>query len=141
MSIPLICLLLFAAHTLLVVVVGIGTPRVSRVLSGAARPGDFPADTPHGGERYRRTMRAHANCVENLPVFASVVLTGAVAGASSGTLDVLAMVYLGARVCQTIAHVASGRGLVVNIRFTFFLVQIVCVVWMGILVALHLTRG
>ncbi len=137
MSVPLMCLLVFAAQTLAIVVFGIGAPRVTQVLLGKARPNAFPGDTPHGGELYRRTMRAHANCVENLPVFGAVVLVGAVSGLASPTFDVLAMVYAGARMLQSAAHIASGRSLVVNVRFTFFLAQVVCVTWMGILVALH----
>lgn len=135
MSIPLLALLGFAAWTLLIVIVGVGGPRVSAVLAGKAKANAFPADQPHGSERYRRTMRAHANCVENLPIFGAVVLTAAVAGVASPLIDLLAMVYLGARVLQTLAHVSSGRPLVVNVRFAFFLAQVVCVVWMGALVA------
>jgi len=121
---PLWCLLGFAMWTLAVVVVGIGTPRVSMVLAGKARPNEFRADVPHGSDLYRRTMRAHANCVENLPIFGAIVLTAAVAGADTLRMDRLAVAVLLARIAQTITHVSSGRSLVVNVRFGFFLVQI-----------------
>jgi uncharacterized MAPEG superfamily protein len=84
---------------------------------------------------YQRLIRAHMNCVENLPVFGAVVLVAAVSGLSNRTFDTLAEVYLGARVCQSIAHISSGRSLAVNVRFTFFLVQLVCVLWMMALTA------
>lgn len=137
MTIPLYALLAFACWTLLVVLLGLGIPRVGSVLMGKAKPSDFPADTPHGGERYRRTMRAHANCVENLPAFAAVVLTGEVAGVHSSTLDTLAIVYMAARVCQTITHIASGRNRAINIRFGFFVTQLGCVLTMVVLILLR----
>lgn len=126
MTTPLLCLTGFAMWTVLLVVVGIGPYRVGNVLMGKARPGSFPAAVPHGPDWYQRLMRAHANCVENLPVFASLVLVGHVTELREGAFAVLCQVALGARVCQTVAHVSSGRGLVINVRFTFFLTQVAC---------------
>ena len=138
MTTPLLCLVFFAVWTLALVGFGIGAFRVSSVLRGRAKPNAFPADKPHPGPGwYHRCIRAHANCVENLPVFASVVLTAAVSGAASSTLDTLAVVYVAARVGQSVAHVASGRSLVINVRFTFFLVQLVVVAWMMALLVQH----
>ncbi len=107
-----------------VLTAGIAPYRVGSVLAGKARPNSFPADQPHGPEWYRRLLRAHVNCVENLPLFGAVVLVGHVASVRDGTFDTLALVYLGCRVGQTIAHVSSGRSLVVNVRFAFFLAQL-----------------
>ncbi|MCY1005482.1 MAPEG family protein [Nannocystis pusilla] len=135
MHTPLLCLLGFGAWTLLVAVLGIVTPRVLAVAMGTAPEGGFPADVPHGSDRYRRTMRAHLNCVENLPLFAAVVLTGAVVHAGSPRMDTLAIAYLAARVAQTVIHIASGSAAAVKLRFTAFAVQAVCLVWMGVLVA------
>lgn len=135
MTLPLYCLLFFAAWTLSIVVFGLGIPRLVKVMKREAGPGDFPADVPHGSEFNRRVMRAHANCIENLPVFAAVVLVGHVAGTSSPTFDQLAIVYVLARVLQTSAHVASGRGRVIRVRFACFLVQLVAVIAMGVMVA------
>jgi uncharacterized MAPEG superfamily protein len=104
--------------------------RVVEILGGRARPSEFPSGTPHGGDRYWRMNRAHMNCLENLPLFTAVVLTGAVIGADSPTLDKLATVYLAARVAQSTVHVASGADLAVNVRFAFFATQLVCLVWM-----------
>ena len=70
---PLFCLLGFVLWTAVIAFVGIVVPRVASVLAGTAPPEGWPADVPHGSERYRRTMRAHLNCVENLPLFASVL--------------------------------------------------------------------
>ncbi len=135
MSTALWCLLGFAAWTWSLVVFGIGTIRVFKVLKGQEKPNAFPSDKPHGSEAYRRLLRAHANCVENLPVFGAVVIIGALTNLQSDLFHTLAIVTLAARIGQSIAHLSSGRSLIVNVRFTFFLVQIAAVSWMGLLVA------
>ncbi len=130
MTTSLYCLLGFAAWTLLLVTVGIGPYRVGSVVLKKAHPGSFPAAVPHGPGWYQRLMRAHANAAENLPVFGAVVLIGAASGMADPTFDTLAQVVLGARVCQSIAHISSGRGMVINVRFTFFLTQVIAMLWM-----------
>ena len=54
---PLTFLLLFAAWTL-VLVLAIAGARGARVLGGKARPEDFTAGVPHGGDRYWRLNRS-----------------------------------------------------------------------------------
>ena len=127
MTIPLWCLLGFVAWTL-VLLLGVGFTRVGAVLRGEKRANEFPSGVPHGGDAYWRLNRAHMNCVENLPLFASVVLVATVAGVKVALLDTLARVYLAARVGQSVTHVSSGSVMAVNVRFTFFLVQIGCLV-------------
>jgi len=126
-------LLGFVVWTLLVVVVGIGGPRVSAVLAHRAAPKSFTPDVPHGSERYRRTMRAHANCVENLPIFAALVLLARVTSLESAVFEALAVAVLPARVAQTAVHVASGSNLAVLVRFWFFSVQLVCFAAMAVM--------
>jgi uncharacterized MAPEG superfamily protein len=137
MTTPLYALLWFTVWTVGIATVGIGAWRVGNVLMGKARPNAFPADTPHGPEWYRRVIRAHLNCVENLPVFAALVLIGHVSGVTDGTFATLAQVVAAARVGQTLAHIASGRSLVVNIRFTFFLTQLICFFSMAVILLRH----
>ena len=127
MTTPLWCLLGFVAWTL-VLLLGVGFSRVGAVLSGEKKANEFPSGVPHGGDAYWRLNRAHMNCVENLPLFASVVLVATVAGVRAPMLDTLARVYLGARIGQSVTHVSSGGVMAVNVRFTFFLVQIGCLV-------------
>ena len=81
-----------------------------------------------GGDAYWRLNRAHMNCLENLPMFATVVLVATVVGIRTGTLDTLAQTYLVARIGQSLAHVSSGSVLAVNVRFTFFLIQVGCLI-------------
>ena len=135
MTTPLWCVLFFAAWTLSLVALGVGPWRVLQVLLHRARPNGFASGSPHGPDWYQRLNRAHANCVENLPVFGAVVLLGHVTGLTSGLFATLAQVYVAARVGQTLAHLSSGRSLVVNVRFTFFVVQVTVVGWMMVLIA------
>ena len=51
----------------------------------------------------RRLMRAHANAVENLVVYAALVLTANAAGISNGAIATAAMVYFWARVIHALA--------------------------------------
>jgi hypothetical protein len=53
-----------------------------------------------------------------------------VIGRVDPTFDTLAQVYLLARLGQTVVHLSSGRSMVVNVRFAFFLTQMVCAGWM-----------
>ena len=71
------------------------------------------------------------NCVENLPLFAAVVLTGHVSGLTTGAFATLSQVYIVARVAQSIIHVASGTAMAVNLRFTCFVVQVGCLLSMA----------
>jgi uncharacterized MAPEG superfamily protein len=141
MTIPLLCLLGFVVWTALLVLVGIAVPRITATLRGKAPPTGFLADVPHGSERYRRTMRAHINCVENLPMFAAVVLTGAVVHAGSPLMDTLALTYMAARVAHTLIHVASGAFPTLVIRLLFFATQMVVLMWMVLLVYRTIAAG
>ena len=125
MTTPLWCLAAFVAWTILLMA-GIAVARVGAVLRGEKQANEFPSGVPHGGDAYWRLNRAHLNCTENLPLFGSVVLIAAAAGIASPMLDTAARLYLGARVGQSLAHVSSGSALAVNVRFTFFLVQVGC---------------
>lgn len=137
MTIPVWVLLGFAAWTILHLLTTVGVYRWSRILSGRTEIREFRADKIEGEDWYRRAMRAHANCVENLPVYGAVVVAIVVTGAASQTLDGLAMVLLAARMCQTLVHVAFREtNLLVAVRFSFFLIQLVCMLWMGLIVVL-----
>ena len=79
---------------------------------------------------------AHMNCVENLPVFAAIVLCTTAVGAGSRLLDLLAGAILGARICQTTVHLAfAPSDLAASVRFAFFFVQAICMFSMAVAVA------
>jgi uncharacterized MAPEG superfamily protein len=137
-SIPVWVLLGFAAWTILVLLVTIGWYRWSRILTGRAAIKDFQADQPQGSEWYRRAIRAHANCLENLPIYTAVVVAIVATGTHSQALDQLAVVMLIARVCQTVVHVAfPPTNIATSVRFMFFAAQLICMISMGVIVAVQ----
>lgn len=135
MSIPVWVLLGFAAWTLLALLGTVGWYRWSRILTGRAEIKDFRADEPQGSDWYRRAMRAHANCLENLPLYTALVVAIIATGSRSVALDWLAIVMLAARVCQTTIHIAfTPTNFATTLRFIFFSVQLICMVAMGLIV-------
>jgi len=138
MSIPVWVLLAFAVWTMLVLMLTVGIYRWSLVFAGRAQVKEFRADQVEGSDRYRRSMRAHLNCVENLPVYGAIVLVIVVSGAQSAMLDILALTLMGARVVQTVIHVSREQtNLLAILRFSFFFVQLICMLWMAALVVQH----
>lgn len=134
MNISAYALLGFAAWTLLTLTATVGVYRWSRVLTGRASVAEWRADEPQGSEWYRRAMRAHANCVENLPVFATVVLLGLVSGLHDSRFDALAVLVLVARVLQTLVHVSLVQtNVVASVRFAFFFAQLLAMLAMMVI--------
>ena len=125
MTVPIWMLLGFAAWTLLLLISTIGVYRWSRVFTGRVPVGGFRADQVEGDDWYKRSMRAHANCIENLPVFGAIVLALVVSGVGGTAVDYLSIGILVARVMQSLVHVSLVQtSAVVAVRFTFFFVQI-----------------
>jgi len=136
MTTPVWVLLGFAGWTLATLLFSVGTYRWSRILTGSVEIKAFRADHVEGPDFYRRAMRAHMNCVENLPVYGAIVVAIVASGARSATLDRLSITLLTARVVQTLVHLSVAQtNLVASIRFAFFAIQLVCMVWMGVVVA------
>jgi uncharacterized MAPEG superfamily protein len=124
MTVPVAVLLGFAVWTLLTLFGSVGIYRWSRILTGRQEIASFRADAVEGEDWYKRAMRAHANCVENLPVYGAIVVALVATGVTSAALDGLAVVVLGGRVLQTSVHIALPQtNAVVAVRFGFFLVQ------------------
>ncbi len=135
MTVPLWCLLAFAAWTV-GLVFSVITWRSVMVLRGIKQANEFMAGVPHGPDLYWRLNRAHMNAVENLTVFGAIVLVAHAAGVNGGMFAQLAQVYVGARVVQSIAHVTSNAVGVVYVRFSALVVQLACAAGMiGIVVA------
>ena len=104
-------------------VLALAIARTTMVLRGRAKANSFTAGVPHGSDAYWRLNRAHLNAVENLPIFAALVLTARLAH-----IEVLlpAEIILIARVVQSLIHISSGRNLAVNFRFAAFATQVTC---------------
>jgi len=140
MTIPVWMLLGFAMWTLLLLLFTVGIYRWSRIFTGRVAIRNFPADAAGGDDWYKRATRAHANCIENLPVFGAIVF-GLQAGGVTGTLvDALAATVLAARVCQSLVHACFVHtDSVASVRFGFYFVQFICFAWLaGIIVVRHL---
>lgn len=137
MSIPIWALFGFAIWTVLLLLTTVGVYRWSRILTGRVPIREFRADRVEGDDWYKRAMRAHANCVENLPVFGAIVLALYASGTGGPIVDAVSLAILAARVVQSLIHVAFVQtNAAVSFRFAFFLVQIVGFLWLGaILVA------
>lgn len=139
MNILVLTLFGFALWTLLVLLGTVGVYRWNHILRGSIRIEKFRAGEDMGNEFYRRAMRAHANCVENLPVYGAIVLTACFFGISGYLIPILAVVFLTARICQTLIHVTLPEtGYTVSVRFGFFLVQIICMLAMAVFILMHL---
>lgn len=131
MSTPLLCLIAYALWTILLVSL-VATSRAVQVLTGKKAANAFPSGMQHGGDAYWRLNRAHLNAAENLAIFASIVLVGALAKVDSSSFATLAQVVVGARVVQSVVHIASGSVLAVNVRFSAFCVQLGCLLAMAL---------
>jgi uncharacterized MAPEG superfamily protein len=138
MTVPVWMLLGFAGWTVLLLASTVGVYRWSRILIGRAPIGDFRADQVEGEDWYRRSMRAHANCIENLPVFGAIVSALYVAGVGGSTVDFLSISILAARVLQSLVHVCFVQtNTVAAVRFTFFLVQPISFLALIVMVVRH----
>jgi uncharacterized MAPEG superfamily protein len=77
----------------------------------------------------QRLARAHANCLEGLPIFGGLMLVAIVTGRTAVT-DPLAPVLLAARLVQSSIHLASVSRTAITLRFGAFTVQMaIAVIW------------
>ena len=126
MTVPMWMLLGFAAWTVILLLATVGVYRWTRILTGRVPISEFRADRVEGEDWYRRAMRAHANCVENLPVFGAIVLALYVSGVGGAAVNFLSVTVLLARVLQSLTHVCFVQtNAAVSVRFAFFLVQLI----------------
>ena len=107
MTVPVWVLLLFAAWTLLLLFLTVGYFRWSRILTGRATIREWRPDEDQGTDWYRRAMRAHANCLENLPIYIVVVIALLVTEAKSPWLDGLAIILLIARIAHNPCYILA----------------------------------
>jgi uncharacterized MAPEG superfamily protein len=88
----------------------------------------FKPDNANLSPFMQRLARAHANCVESLPVFGALLLA-AIATGRTGVTDPLAPWLLLARIVQSCVHLASLSVAAVNVRFAAFAVQVAIAVY------------
>jgi uncharacterized MAPEG superfamily protein len=126
MTIPQWTLLGFAAWTLLLLVATVGVYRWGLIIFFRAGLASFRSDALEGAAWYQRGTRAHANCIENLPVFGAIVYVISVIGLEGPMVDALCIATLAARICQSSVHLSHEQtNAFVAVRFSFYSVQLV----------------
>ena len=102
-------------------------PRIPQALVGAK-----PIDTwernkaPTDPAFFQRAKGAHLNCIENLPLFAGVVVIAALMN-QIAIADSIAAYVLYARVAQGVVHMSGTSFIQILLRATFFLIQVVLI--------------
>lgn len=140
MTPALFALVGYAVWTMLLVL-AIALTRGALMLAGKKRADEFPGGVPHGGDRYWRLNRAHLNAVENLPIVAIIIIVGTLVHHESRWFMTLPLIALGARVVQSLVHIASGSLMAINLRFAAFFTQYVCFAWMIVEILRGLPSG
>jgi uncharacterized MAPEG superfamily protein len=103
--------------------------RAKQVLTKEVPANGFTPDNAKQSPFMQRLARAHANCLEGLPIFGGLMLV-ALATDRSHVTDPLAYTFLAARIVQSIIHLCSVGATAVTLRFVAFTVQMVIgVVW------------
>lgn len=121
MNATLTALASFVAWSLFLLVLMEGL-RSKLVLTKVVAANGFTPDNSNLSPFMQRLARAHANCVEGLPIFGGLMLVAVLAGKSSIT-DPLAYPLLCARILQSAIHLSSLSALAVTLRFSAFAVQ------------------
>ena len=96
--------------------------RSKMVLTGEVPANGFVPDNANLSAFMQRLARAHANCLEGLPIFGGLMLVALATDRASVT-DGLAYVLLGARIAQSVIHLVSLSPTAVTLRFSAFAVQ------------------
>jgi uncharacterized MAPEG superfamily protein len=135
MTIPQWTLLGFAFWTLALLIATVGVYRWGHILFAKAAIAAFRHDAPEGGW-YQRGTRAHANCIENLPVFGAIVYLVTIVDVHGPLVDALCIATLAARVIQSCVHISREQtNAFVAVRFSFYSVQLVSFLVLIVMVA------
>ena len=141
MSIPQWTLLGFTAWTLGLLMATVGVYRWGNILFAKAAIASFRHDAPEGAGWYQRGTRAHANCIENLPVFGAMVYLITVIGLQGPIVDALCIATLAARIVQSCVHISHVQtNAFVAVRFSFYSVQLVSFMVLIVMVAKRLNQ-
>lgn len=98
--------------------------RSKMVLTKEMAANGFVPDNANLSPFMQRLARAHANCIEGLPIFGGLMIVAIITQRTAIT-DPGALVLLAARVLQSCIHLASLSAVAVTLRFTAFAVQLV----------------
>ena len=104
------------------------TMRSRLILMKSVAANELKPDNANLSPFMQRLARAHANCVESLPVFSALLIVALLTN-RAGVTNPLAPWLLGARLVQSCAHLASLSIPAVWIRFIAFAGQIAITVY------------
>ena len=122
-------LLLFAAWTLTLMFVYVGY-RTALVLTATKLANSWTRGQPTDDPPFiTRAQHAHLNCVENLPVFAAIVLAAHAVGKPS-VADSVSSFVLYARLAQSGVHLVGTTPSLVFVRAVLFTVQALLYLYM-----------
>jgi uncharacterized MAPEG superfamily protein len=111
--------------------------RSKLVITKAIPANGFVPDNANLSPFMQRLARAHANCVEGLPIFGGLMIVATLSGKSAIT-DSLAYMFLGARIVQSLVHLSSVSSAAVIVRFSAFSIQMaIGLYWAIRLLAAH----
>jgi uncharacterized MAPEG superfamily protein len=96
--------------------------RLYLVMTGKVAADGVTPDNAGLSPFMQRLARAHANCIEGLPIFGGL-LAIAMMTSRTGITDPLAFWFLGARIVQSVIHLVSTNSTAVSLRFAAFAVQ------------------
>ncbi|MDX1823518.1 MAG: MAPEG family protein [Thiohalomonadales bacterium] len=123
-------LLIYIVWTL-ILALSYATYRLPLVLTGKKAANHWergqPVDDP---AILVRAKAAHLNCLENLPLFAALVLVAAVTG-QNDTVNALAGFIVAARIGQSLVHLVGTSFPLVFTRASLFLVQVVLMLYLA----------
>jgi hypothetical protein len=102
--------------------------RTYLVLAGKIPANGFTPDNGNLSPFMQRLARAHANCIEGLPVFGGLLAVALILE-KTAIIDGLALWFLSARVTQSVIHLASTSLAAVSARFAAFAVQMAIAIY------------
>jgi uncharacterized MAPEG superfamily protein len=116
-----------AAWTLFLVIL-METLRARLIMMKAIAANEFKPDNSNLSPFMQRLARAHANCVESVPIFGMLLITALLTN-RAGVTNPLAPWLFAARLVQSCVHLASSRVPASWVRFIAFAVQIAIAVY------------
>ncbi|MDX1589722.1 MAG: MAPEG family protein [Oleiphilaceae bacterium] len=123
-------LLIYIIWTLLLALSYAGV-RVPKVLTGSKPANHWDRGKPSDDAPIlQRAKAAHLNCLENLPLFAALVLV-AVVTEQQALVDSVAAIVIAARIGQGVAHLIGTTFPLVLVRATLFLVQVFVMLYLA----------
>lgn len=121
--------LLYAGWVLLLALF-YATPRIPQALLGQKRIDSWERGKESTDPMIlQRAKAAHLNCLENFPVFAAVVTVAGLMG-QVDAISGIAVFVLYARIAQSVTHIIGTSFVLVLLRATFFLIQVLITLYM-----------